>query len=160
VTSPLGGTFGGRAVIDSRKLADLLRSGPAQRRLTEVAYMIKEEAQRRVGVWRPSEGEPDWSVSRRVAARKPGTLRDSIVTRQTVDPVTGLPAVLVGSNDPIALIHHEGTKPHPIRARNKPLLVFWWAKKQRVVRTPAVRHPGTKPNRYLTDSLRTLRGRL
>jgi Bacteriophage protein of unknown function (DUF646). len=63
----------------------------------------------------------------------------------------GLPEVEVGSEHPIAYIHHEGTRPHAIRARNAQFLRF--SAKGRVVYDRTVMHPGTKPNRFLTDNL-------
>lgn len=54
-----------------------------------------------------------------------------------------------------ALWHHEGTKPHTIAARNAEFLRF---PNRRggggVVYRQSVRHPGTKPNHYLTKHLR------
>lgn len=63
---------------------------------------------------------------------------------------TGL-IVTVGSNNKIAYIHHEGARPHIIRAKNANVLRFY--SRGRIVYTPVVRHPGTRPNRYLTDNL-------
>lgn len=155
----LGGTFGSRVVLNPEALAQLLRGpqGPVFRATTKAADLVKEGAQRRVGVWRPSAGEPDWSIRRRTAQRRPGTLRDSIVKRVVSDPVNGF-AIVVGSEDKIALWHHEGTQPHEIAASTKPLLVFWSPRARAVVRTERVHHPGTKPNRFLIDALADVRG--
>jgi hypothetical protein len=150
MVAELSGTFGGRVIIDPAKLAEFLRSpnGPAVRVLMEAGQRVKADAQRRVGVYRPPDA---YSASHR--QRRPGTLRDSIVTRLVADPGPVGVAVLVGSEDPIALWHHEGTQPHLIRARNKPRLVFFWPQVGHVVAFKQVNHPGTKPNRYLTDAL-------
>lgn len=147
----MGGTFGSYVVIDPVKLAELLRgpNGPVARMLIERGEIVKIEAQRLVGVHVPTPGE------RR--ARRPGTLRDSIVKRFAVEG--GELAVLVGSDDPIALWHHEGTVPHVIAARNAPRLVFFWRKVGRVVSFKRVNHPGTKPNRFLLRALNVLRTR-
>lgn len=48
----------------------------------------------------------------------------------------------------------KGTKPHTIRARKKPKLVFFWPKVGRVVSFKSVRHPGTEPNNYLLGALK------
>lgn len=152
-TVPSSGGVPVEVVLDPRKLAELLRSpqGVVARRLIEDAELVKQEAQRRVGVYDPPpEGPP--------RARRPGTLRDSIVKR-VVTTAGGDIAVEVGSSDPIALIHHEGTEPHIIAARNAPRLVFYWSVAGGVVAFTHVNHPGTKPNRYLTDSLAVLQGR-
>jgi hypothetical protein len=57
----------------------------------------------------------------------------------------------IGSENKIAYLHHEGTRPHLITPKNAPQLVFM--SKGRIIRTQLVRHPGTKPNRYLSDQL-------
>lgn len=140
-----------RVQIDPVKLAAFLRS-PASGILRDNlrrGQAVKAEARRRVGVYRPESGDP--FAARRLARRPAGTLRDSIVVR-VADRGAGLPAVLVGSDDPIAFIHHEGTAPHVIRARRKPFLVFYH--RGSVRRVKSVRHPGTHANRYLTDSLK------
>lgn len=57
----------------------------------------------------------------------------------------------IGAHDDIAYLHHEGTRPHDIVARNAQFLRF--TSRGRVVVTKHVNHPGTKPNRYLSDNL-------
>lgn len=145
------GTFGSYVTIDPVKLAEYVRgpNGPVFRMLIEDGEAVKNEAKRLVGVHQPTPGE------RR--DRRPGTLRDSIVKRIVTEG--GAPAVLVGSDDPIALWHHEGTQPHVIVPVNKPMLVFYWKKAGGVVRALRVNHPGTKPNRYLVRALEVLRNR-
>lgn len=156
----LKGTFGEYVVIDPRKLADWQRSsnGPTVRYLLEQGEKVKTEAKNLVGVYAP----PD-AYSREHRQRKPGTLRDSIVKR--IVDIDGLPACIVGSEDPIALWHHEGTQPHPIVAVRAPgrHLVFFWTKVGHVVSfgppPRGVNHPGTKPNRFLVNALRAIGGR-
>lgn len=134
--------------IDGKKLAEFMRSpnGPIYRKFARAAVAVKEGARRQVGVYHPPDA---YSASHR--GRRPGTLRDSIVTR--VVERDGAPLWVIGSDDPIALIHHQGTEPHQIWARNAPLLVFFWPKAGGVVAFKMVNHPGTKPNHYLTDQL-------
>lgn len=134
--------------IDGKKLAAFMRSpnGPLYRKMAKAALVVKEGAKRQVGVYKPPDA---YSASNR--ARRPGTLRDSIVSR--VIEHDGLPLWVVGSDDPIAKIHHEGTEPHEIWARRAPFLVFYWPKAGGVVHFRMVHHPGTKPNHYLTDQL-------
>lgn len=148
------GTFGSYVKVDPTAVANLMRSpsGPVLRRLLEDGELVKQEAKRRVGVYRPRPYE-----GRARKARRPGTLRDSIVKR--LANVDGTVGVIVGSDDPIALWHHEGTIPHLIAARNWPVLVFWSDRRGRIVTALQVHHPGTRPNRYLTDSLAILRTR-
>jgi hypothetical protein len=61
---------------------------------------------------------------------------------------------LIGSDNRIALLHHEGTKPHIIVPRIKQTLRFEHHGK--IVYAKLVHHPGTKPNRYLTDNLKNV----
>lgn len=143
----LSGSFSG-VVIDGQKLAEVLRgpNGPVVRRLIEDAELVKREAVRRVGVYQPPDA---YSAANR--RRRPGTLRDKIVKR-VVQGSAGV-VLQVGAEDEIALLHHEGTVPHIIRARLRPMLVFYWPKVGRVVAFKFVHHPGTEPNRFLTDAM-------
>lgn len=140
-------------IINPRLLAEFMRSpeGPVYRKMAKDAQKVKLEAQRLVGVYVPPDS---YSASNR--KRRPGTLRDSIVTRVVIRG--GLPDWQVGSADPIAFLHHEGTPPHVIVASRKPFLVFYWPKVGKVVRFRSVNHPGTKPNRYLTNALKVIQG--
>lgn len=62
-----------------------------------------------------------------------------------------------GSDNRVAYMHHEGTGRHKISARNpNGYLVFYWKKRQRWVKTKSVRHPGHRPNPYLTRNLHSL----
>jgi hypothetical protein len=58
---------------------------------------------------------------------------------------------LVGSSVNYALLHHNGTRPHVITAKSGGTLRF--ARRGAVVYTSRVVHPGTRPNKYLTDNL-------
>lgn len=59
----------------------------------------------------------------------------------------------VGSSRKYARLHHEGTRPHIIRPKQEGGVLVFGARGGRTVITREVRHPGTKPNRYLTDNL-------
>lgn len=59
----------------------------------------------------------------------------------------------VGSPIYYSLYVHEGTKPHEIRAKYAPMLVFFWPKVGRVVHFKKVNHPGTRPYRFLTKAV-------
>lgn len=132
--------------MNPAKLAEVLRgaNGPVVRELIKAGEDVKTEAKRLVRVHKPVPGE------RR--KRRPGTLRDSIVKRVLPGPV-----VQVGSDDPIALIEHEGSPPHVITGN--PKLVFYWPKAGKVVAFPKVNHPGTTGSRYLVRALEVLRRR-
>lgn len=58
----------------------------------------------------------------------------------------------VTANNKIAIMHHNGTRPHTIVATPNKTMRF--KSRGRIVYAKIVRHPGTKPNRFLTDSLR------
>lgn len=60
--------------------------------------------------------------------------------------------VSVGSDRWYALLHHEGTRPHLIRPRH-PNGVLRFVKDGHVIFAKVVRHPGTRPNHYLSDNL-------
>lgn len=62
--------------------------------------------------------------------------------------------IKVGSSLQHALVHHEGSRPHLIRPNKAQVLRF--SKQGRMITTRLVRHPGTKPNHYLTRNLRTV----
>jgi hypothetical protein len=79
-----------------------------------------------------------------------GALKRSINFR-LVQGGGGLVAV-IGSDNRIALMHHQGTRPHIITPRRAQTLRFY--SRGRIVYSKLVHHPGTKPNRYLTDNLR------
>lgn len=57
----------------------------------------------------------------------------------------------IGSSLSYALMHHEGTRPHIITPREAGILRF--SSGGRVIYTHKVDHPGTRPNRYLSDQL-------
>lgn len=52
--------------------------------------------------------------------------------------------------------HHEGTRPHEIRPKRRKALRF--VQGGRVVFRSRVWHPGTKPNRFMTDNLNLAAG--
>jgi hypothetical protein len=141
--------------MDSRKIAELLRgsNGPVTRRLIEDGELVKVAAKRECPVYVPPA-----VLTFNTRERRSGTLRDSIVKRVVQNSSSGV-SVLVGSDDPVSLWVHEGTVPHTITARLKPLLVFYSRRQQRIVRVKSVQHPGTQPNRFLIRALAVLKGR-
>lgn len=123
-------------VVDPAALSRLLRGpdGPVWRQMIIAGDTVKAGAVRRVGV-------------------RTGRLRDSIVKRIINGPDG--PEVWVGSEEPHAYLHHEGTEPH--RIEGNPVLSFMWNGDRVFFRS--VQHPGTRPNRFLTDSLQDLRSK-
>jgi len=56
-------------------------------------------------------------------------------------------SIRIGAAHSKALFHHEGTKPHLIVAKRARTLTF--TKGANIVHAPVVRHPGTRPNKFL-----------
>ncbi len=83
-----------------------------------------------------------------------GRLSQSIVKRETA--VGTELGVRIVAAQPYALYVHNGTKPHIIRAKNKPYLVFFWPNGPsgaHVYKMKQVNHPGYRGNKFLTDNL-------
>jgi hypothetical protein len=112
-------------------------------------YMIKSP-NGEVGRFLAKRAQRLVTLSRRQVGKKTRALEKSISYNITRDS-RGLVAV-VGSNNRIALMHHNGTRPHIIVPKTAKTLRFY--SRGRIVYSKMVRHPGTKPNRYLTDNLR------
>lgn len=112
--------------------AELLHSpsGPVGRHLLKMGNKLQRLAKRSVG-------------------KKTHALERSISVQLTMAS-TGL-MVRVGSDNRIALIHHEGTRPHVILPRYARALRF--TSHGHVVYAARVNHPGTRANRYLSDHL-------
>lgn len=79
-----------------------------------------------------------------------GALRQSIHMKH-LSNVTGQ-YLWIGSNKNYAYMHHQGTRPHTITAKESPVLVF--RSGARIIKTPSVNHPGTRPNKYLTTPMK------
>ena len=139
-----GGAPGLRPVVYSYRLQNLvlykpivnfeLRNmyGTVGRYIRKVGQRVATRARRQVGV-------------------KTGRLKASI--RMQVIRRRGEVAVKIGGYTDYARMHHEGTRPHIIEPKKAGTqLVFM--KGSRIIRTPVVNHPGTRPNRYLTNQLR------
>jgi len=109
--------------------------GTVGRFLKRKGLLVKAAAKRQVGV-------------------QTGALRASIHMRHFRDPRGQY--VKIGSSLPYARMHHEGTRPHLIRPTNPGGVLRFQTKGQLVI-THLVRHPGTKPNRYLSDNLRLIK---
>jgi hypothetical protein len=82
-----------------------------------------------------------------------GRLKNSIHMRHFRSGIGQM--IEVGSPLKYALLHHEGTRPHLITPNRAQVLRF--TSGSRVIYTHQVRHPGTRPNRYLTDNLYLIR---
>lgn len=87
--------------------------------------------------------------ARMQVGKRTGALQASIHYRHSRDGLGQF--FTVGSPLSYALLHHEGTRPHIIVANRAQQLRFTAG--SRVVYTRAVMHPGTRPNRFLSDNL-------
>lgn len=102
-----------------------------------------------VGAYLFIKGQKIRTAARAQVGVDTGALKGSIHVRQGR---TG-PGQYVEVGSPLshALMHHEGTKPHVILPSRAKVLRF--TSGSRVIYTRMVKHPGTRPNRYLTDQL-------
>lgn len=62
----------------------------------------------------------------------------------------------IGSSNKIALLHHQGSRPHMIQPRSQHGMLRFHSG-GRVIYSRRVMHPGTRPNRYLSDNLKYVR---
>jgi hypothetical protein len=82
-----------------------------------------------------------------------GKLRDSIDSKFSAPPVLGQ-VEAGGTSAPYVIPVHEGSKGHPIDAKNAPFLVFP-DKAGNIVFTKHVEHPGTQnPEPFLWNALK------
>jgi hypothetical protein len=93
-------------------------------------------------------------LARLQVGKKTGKLMRSIKFQHIPRNVTG-PGVKIGAYTHYALMHHQGTKPHIITP-SKPGGNLVFMKGSRVIHTQIVRHPGTRPNKYLTTPMATV----
>lgn len=113
-----------------------------------------------VGVWLANKGRELEVGAKASVGVETGALQANITTDRHPPSTTPGELVLdVGANpggdvDGYAIYHHEGTKPHEIKA--KPGKTLRFRSGGRWVYTKRVMHPGTKPNNYLTRWLRIL----
>lgn len=134
------------ATIDPKALQAYLDgpNGPSSRALLVAGERVKQEAIR-------------------LAPKRSQNLSRHIVKRLTTR--YRKPVVIVGADVPYALFVHEGTRPHVIKPKKGKFLAFRWpGAPKNMGRLPdgrvlarVVHHPGTKPNRFLTNALRVLR---
>lgn len=97
------------------------------------------------------KGQEIVKLSKTQVGVRTGALKASIhITKR--GKYAGGQFVQVGSYLPYALMHHQGTKPRVIVPQKRRVLRFFV--KGLAVFRPVVLHPGTRPNRYLVDSMR------
>jgi hypothetical protein len=122
------------------------KDSPIGRDLSDRATRVQLAAKAQVGVARPllPGDNPRFRPI-------PGRLKQDI-TKNWVTDARGNLTIAIGSSLPYAMLHHDGTRPHVILPRTKRVL-RWVGDDGRVYFARAVHHPGTQPNRYLTDNL-------
>lgn len=110
------------------------------------------------GLWKWLEVKGDIATNKAKSqvGYKTGNLRRSITMVHTGNKEGQ--TLRIGSKVNYAHLHHEGTRPHKITPKSLDgKLVFFSNKQRRVIAVREVNHPGTKPNRYLSDQLRLFR---
>jgi hypothetical protein len=123
----------------------------------EIKLNLNEAAVRRllkqqdglVGRHLRKRGEIARTAARAQVGKRTGLLAASIYIHQS--PTAIGQDMIIGSDHPRALMVHEGTRPHMITPKRGEVLRF--SSKGRIVYSRAVKHPGTRPNKYLTDTL-------
>lgn len=102
-----------------------------------------------VGKYLRRRGKLIVAAAKRQVGVDTGRLRESIHSIHLRDSRSQY--LWIGSNEAHALMHHQGTKPHTIVPREAPILRF--TSGSRIIYSRHVEHPGTRPNRYLSDQL-------
>ena len=105
-----------------------------------------------VGRWMQQKGMKTLALSKMSVHVRSGALKAALEMKQDRKGAGRQQQVrigaYVGKKRGYALYHHEGTLPHEISGRRGGQLVFTYRGKKVMKRT--VRHPGNKPNPYLT----------
>jgi len=101
--------------------------------------------------WMDRRGDRVVKAAKRQVGVRTGLLRRSIYMKHGT--VMGGQEVWIGSLISYGYMHHEGTRPHVIAPKNGSALVL---RSGAVVRG-AVRHPGTKANKFLSDNIHHFR---
>jgi hypothetical protein len=133
----LGISFGNTKVVFRKSTLDFTLNspfGPVGRHMYVRGRAIMSAAKAQVGV-------------------DTGRLKSSINMTQS-RAVYGQ-SMTIGSPLNYALAHHEGTRPHIITPNRSEVLRF--SSRGRVVYARFVRHPGTKPNKFLANNLYLIR---
>lgn len=116
----------------------------------QVNFLLKE-SRGAVGSHLMSRGRLIVTAAKVQVGVKTGRLKKSIQINYQKMPQG--PRVKIGSNVSYALLHHEGSRPHVIVAKPPKMLKFN-SKSGKTIFTKSVNHPGTRPNRYLSDHLK------
>lgn len=108
-----------------------------------------------VGRYLGSRGQLVKRIAQALAGSRTGALRSSIHTRHLTDS-RGQYIKIGTQGISYALMHHEGTRPHMIYPKRASVLRF--VKRGQIVYAHSVMHPGTRPNKFLTNALKVTPG--
>lgn len=141
-----------RVTWDNAELGRLERSpdGPIVRDLVRRGTRVQEAARRQVRLGHIGTGRSNlrYTIVKRLV------WEGGPAARGGAGPASGMPVMLVGSEAPHALLHHEGSRPHEILPRRKKALAFYAdSGRGPFVITRRVWHPGFSGNRYLSDNI-------
>jgi hypothetical protein len=109
-----------------------------------------------VGKWLHRQGLKVVAGSKAKVGVRTGTLKDSIKI-QSHERVSNGQKMMIGSTVNYAYVHHEGSKPVIITPKGGHR-VLRFRVGARIIYGKRVIHPGTKPNRYLKNSLKLIDG--
>jgi hypothetical protein len=144
---------GGYQTVELNVLPDLRRELPLMPWLRHVVVEIDDAALKVQGLGRagrlldraPGQGDrlpaADLRQQEAPARWRPGCTTSGQVVRGIQFDA--------GSDVDYTLFVDQGTKPHVIKAKNAPYLVFFWPKVGRVVHFKSVHHPGNKAYGFL-----------
>lgn len=152
------GYYAMKYLRQSRKLAARAAAFPIRMQFQVVDVKIYDAALRKelqspsgiVWKWLRRRGEFAVSAAKRQVGVRTGALRQSIHMKQLAN-ATGQ-YLWIGSKKNYAYLHHEGSRPHFIVPTKAEVLRF--SSGSRVIYSRRVLHPGTRPNRYLSDQLK------
>lgn len=102
-----------------------------------------------VGIYLRKRGEAIIVAAKRQVGVDTGALRESI--KMVHNRGFSGQYIQIGSDLNYAYMHHEGTRPHIERPNTHKMMRF--TSGSRVIYTHQVMHPGTRPNRFLSDQL-------
>lgn len=135
-------------IVDEAALDEVLHSafGPIQRAMFAEAEDIRLHAASKI-----PRGE------RGPYTHQGPHMADQSLVEDTA--VAGLPAFLIAFESDHAAFYNFGTRPHEIRARNAPMLVFKWPKVgPGLFRFKKINHPGTDAHPFLNETVLEMYG--
>jgi len=127
-------------------------SQPSTRELVKRVLAAKEGVTQDRREMLRGQGRRFVQYAQEEAPKRTGEFASKIAYRTFVSGDTD--ELRVYTQQPLGKWILEGTRPHVIRAKNAPILRFYWHKVGRVVYFKSVNHPGTKPNPFMSRAYR------